>query len=120
MQTDQPRDTGTSDLGQQQQQRQLQPANSTTAPLTQQRLGLRGLADAAHEQVDVVDVRVDELEPGHQLGGDEVLQRGEAVHAAQPAHLAVRVVAGQPVVPAPLDVERHQVHPELVRLAWEQ
>ena len=51
---------------------------------------------------------------------DEVCQETEAGHTAEAAQLPEGVVAGQPVVPPPLDVERHQVHAEALVLGLEQ
>ena len=70
----------------------------------------RPLAEDAHEEVHVVHAGVEALQLRRPRHGHLPAEVGEGVGAAQPAHLAVLVVAGQAVVPPPLDVESHQVH----------
>ena len=78
------------------------------------------LAEPSDEKVDVVDVLVDQLEPLHNEGGDEVGHLRELTDSAEAAELPELVVARQPVVSPPLDVESHQVHPEALVPALEE
>ena len=78
------------------------------------------LRDSSDEEVDVVRVGVDQLQPLHDLLGDEVGKVVEAVGLLQAAHLTPRIVARQSVVPTSLDVQGDQVHPEAVVLGLEQ
>ena len=80
----------------------------------------RNLRDSSDEEVDVVRVGVDQLQPLHDLLGDEVGKVVEAVGLLQAAHLTPRIVARQSVVPTSLDVQGDQVHPEAVVLGLEQ
>ena len=78
------------------------------------------LRDSSDEEVDVVRVGVDQLQPLHDLLGDEVGKVVEAVGLLQAAHLTPRIVARQSVVPTSLDVQGDQVHPEAVVLGLEE
>ena len=80
----------------------------------------RNLRDSSDEEVDVVRVGVDQLQPLHDLLGDEVGKVVEAVGLLQAAHLTPRIVARQSVVPTSLDVQGDQVHPEAVVLGLEE
>ena len=80
----------------------------------------RNLRDPTDEEVDVVRVGVDQLQPLHDLLGDEVGKVVEAVGLLQAAHLTPRIVARQSVVPTSLDVQGDQVHPEAVVLGLEE
>ena len=80
----------------------------------------RNLRDSSDEEVDVVRVGVDQLQPLHNLLGDEVGKVVEAVGLLQAAHLTPRIVARQSVVPTSLDVQGDQVHPEAVVLGLEE
>ena len=73
----------------------------------------RPLAEDAHEEIHVVHAGVEALQLRRPRHGHLPAEVGEGVGAAQPAHLAVLVVAGQAVVPPPLDVQGGQVHAEL-------
>ena len=78
------------------------------------------LRDPSDEEVDVVRVGVDQLQPLHNLLRDEVSKVVEAVGLLQAAHLTPGIVARQSVVPTSLDVQGDQVHPEAVVLGLEQ
>ena len=78
------------------------------------------LRDSSDEEVDVVRVGVDQLQPLHNLLRDEVGKIVEAVGLLQAAHLTPRIVAWQSVVPTSLDVQGDQVHPEAVVLGLEE
>ena len=80
----------------------------------------RNLRDSSDEEVDVVRVGVDQLQPLHNLLRDEVGKVVEAVGLLQAAHLTPRIVARQSVVPTSLDVQGDQVHPEAVVLGLEE
>ena len=78
------------------------------------------LGDSSDEEVDVVGVSVDQLQPLNNLLGDEVGKVVETVNFFESTNLAERIVAGQSVVPTSLDVQGDQVHPEAVVLGLEQ
>ena len=78
------------------------------------------LRDPTDEEVDVVRVGVDQLQPLHDLLGDEVSKVVEGVGLLQAAHLTPRIVARQSVVPTSLDVQGDQVHSEAVVLGLEE
>ena len=53
----------------------------------------RNLRDSSDEEVDVVRVGVDQLQPLHNLLGDEVGKVVEAVGLLQAAHFTPRIVS---------------------------
>ena len=78
------------------------------------------LRDSSDEEVDVVRVGVDQLQPLHDLLGDEVGKVVEAVNFFHPADFSECIVSWQPVVPPSLDVQGNQVHPKAVVLRLEE
>ena len=80
----------------------------------------RDLRDPTDEEVDVVGVGVDQLQPLHDLLGDEVGKVVETVNFFHSADFSECVVSWQPVVPPSLDVQGNQVHPKAVVLRLEE
>ena len=60
---------------------------STLNFLTKKRLCLGSLADAAHKQVDVVHVGVEELQPLHNLHWDQIREQIETLDAPESTNL---------------------------------
>ena len=80
----------------------------------------RDLRDPTDEEVDVVGVGVDQLQPLHDLLGDEVGKVVETVNFLHSADFSECIVSWQPVVPPSLDVQGNQVHPKAVVLRLEE
>ena len=80
----------------------------------------RNLRDPTNEEVDVVRVGVDQLQPLHDLLGDEVGKVVETVNFFHSADFSECIVSWQPVVPPSLDVQGNQVHPKAVVLRLEE
>ena len=95
-------------------------ANEALASGSKERPVHRDLRDPTDEEVDVVGVGVDQLQPLHYLLGDEVGKVVEAVNFFHPADFSECIVSWQPVVPPSLDVQGNQVHPKAVVLRLEE
>ena len=78
------------------------------------------LRDSSDEEVDVVRVGVDQLQPLNNLLGDEVGKVVETVNFFESADLTECIVAGQSVVTTSLDIQCNQVHPKAVVLGLEE
>ena len=78
------------------------------------------LGDSSDEEVDVVRVGVDQLQPLNNLLGDEVGKVVEAVNFFESADLTERIVAGKSMVATSLDIQGNQVHPKAVVLGLEE
>ena len=78
------------------------------------------LGDSADEEIDVVGVGVDQLQPLDNLLGDEVGKVVKTVDFFESTDLTECIVSGQSVVPTPLDIQCNKVHPKAVVLGLEE
>ena len=94
--------------------------NNTSEGGAQQTAGGRGLGHAANKQVDIIHRVIDQPQPLDNLLRDEVLEVIKLLDPLEAAELPERVIAGQAVISAPLDVEGHKVESEAAVLGLEQ
>ena len=95
-------------------------AHNTSEGGAQQTSGGRGLSHAANKQVDIIHRVIDQPQPLDNLLGDEVREVIKLLDPLEPAELPERVVAGQTVISAPLDVEGNKVESKAAVLGLEQ
>ena len=95
-------------------------SNQTLEGGTHQPPRHRALTQTADEEIHIIHVFVNQLEPLHNGPGYEVRQLTEALHPAQSTELPEGVVSRQSMISPSLYVESHQVHPEALVLALEE
>ena len=80
----------------------------------------RCLYYASNEQVDIICISVNHLQPLHYFLWDYISQEVKVIDPAKAAELPESVVSWQTVVSPSLDVEGHEVHAEALVLALEE
>ena len=80
----------------------------------------RCLYYASNEQIDIICISVNHLQPLHYFLWDYISQEVKVIDPAKAAELPESVVSWQTVVSSSLDVESHEVHTEALVLGLEE
>ena len=102
----------------------LQPSelvpHDTPEGWSQEAPGGGGLTHPADEEINIVNMIIDQLQPLNNHLRDEILQVAELGNSLQSTEFPEGVVSRQSMISSSLYVQSHQVHPEAMVLGLEE